>query len=341
VKAIKTALIAGMGLFAVSGQGIAATVVTYLSFNSLNNVISGYSATDVGYSDDTAYCIDYDWIQNPLNPEEAILACSRAALIHYSAAVTGYLYGPTGLVYSGASQYGGSSAAVFYSESNPQIGSWSANAEHSAISDTYHCNMIWYGYTYTIDYGSCDYVWSDPPVYIGSSYSQATSSCIHHGTPQTGSLTGAELYAEFGTGYVQYSVNRWSCKMWLHTKIDDVVANWTYAHSFKLVGLGRHSLQHGGNTGDGASHWNGLDADFRYVRSDGSGAGYDFAGKSPPYAGYDQAATNDLIQAFCNKGATMVGVDSRAGITASCRQHWSGHSDHFHVRFSDPDGLSN
>jgi hypothetical protein len=59
-------------------------------------------------------------------------------------------------------------------------------------------------------------------------------------------------------------------------------------------------------------------------------------------AQYHQGNTNAVIERFCLLGgASVIFVDARANITASCAANLAGHSNHFHVRFPDPDGVGN
>src|SRR5690349_21066190 len=93
-------------------------------------------------------------------------------------------------------------------------------------------------------------------------------------------------------------------------------------------------------TPDHDAHQNGLEVDVRYVRNDGA---EDVLNFNVNAAQYDQARTQAIIQQFCSLGgASVIFVDSRANIAATCVQiENTEHFHHFHVRFPDPDGTGN
>jgi len=96
--------------------------------------------------------------------------------------------------------------------------------------------------------------------------------------------------------------------------------------------------------GDHACHQNGLEVDFRYVRSDGQEIPLNIAGPDSLY--YSNTETAALMTyLLANETVIVIYIDTaHAYLTddgAGILQHWPGHSDHFHVRIEDPDGTSN
>lgn len=322
-----------------SAQASAIGMASHLGYNIGNDQLSGYSETYSTYEDEGAICLYliYNWGDWYLDPP----VCGLYEYAWYTYSVEGWLDGPFGPISSDAAgdyEYG---AGVGYHLNRPSAGFYAASANHYVKEHTWWCEMQmtyfppeYFCYpAYTFDH------------YIGSTSAGAQVGCVHRGTPNNGSMTGDELLPSEAWGYKTHSANRWGCNYWLLTKIPAITASWSYNHSFIQAGVGRISVQHGGS-GDGVSHRNGLDVDLRYVRSDYAEAaepGYDprFSFDEDSLSEYHQQYTNDLVQAFCDAGAVLVGVDSRAGITASCAQVWSGHYNHFHVRFPDPDGTNN
>ena len=231
---------------------------------------------------------------------------------------------------------------------SPQAGPWSVFAFHyirwTTVTNLVCQSTPWGGfgcfcppenncwvdtYDQLIDVSSNGVIVPEPP-------------CIHHGTPQDGSLSNDASLPNVGTRYYHFlgtdppDTDDWACPDWMHAKIETAGQNWIPS---PRIGVGDLSLQGGGYWGDHSSHENGLDADIRYFRLDGQEASRDL---SVNPSQLDVPKTQALVNWFCNvAGASLVLVYPQSGITGSCVDPDADHYNHLHVRFPDPDGLQN
>jgi hypothetical protein len=167
--------------------------------------------------------------------------------------------------------------------------------------------------------------------------------CIHKGTVWNGSLEGdtelqqVDIETRAEKGYSAYDGPRYGCLHWIHQKIKDIGAAWATDHDYPFE-VGQISKLHGGESAGGSSsHQNGLDVDVRYIRTDHRQEAFSFNNGS---SGYDQVATQDLVDLFLSQGAILiVGVNDAQLDTGSIHfQHEPNrHHNHFHVRFPPPD----
>lgn len=182
-------------------------------------------------------------------------------------------------------------------------------------------------------------------VFVSFAYSSVeiddSQSCTHNGTPTSGSLSNGSSLVDSGVGYYHFlgsdpvNTDDWGCLGWSLSKVMTAGAWWSSQYSSPRMGVGDISLATGGYFAPHSSHQNGLDVDMRYVRNNGTEGPIDFDGSTSSL--YDEDMTQELVTQYCAQGATNIFVDSRAGLTGSCVQNASGHHNHFHVRFSDPD----
>ena len=164
--------------------------------------------------------------------------------------------------------------------------------------------------------------------------------CSHEGTVNDGYLIGdTKLVAK--TGYTTVSDNRYGCLHWALEKIRRVGESWAASKEYtfavgRISQLGGGSVTPGGQPVQGSSHRNGLDVDVRYIRKDHTGAQLDLSGSLDLY---DQEATQELVDLFVAEGAIMIITtpDAELDTGSATRLFLPGHTDHFHVRFSDPD----
>ena len=181
---------------------------------------------------------------------------------------------------------------------------------------------------------------------------------IARGTPSNGSLSKGILLPEEGPGFRHFYGTttdfknplgeRWGT-LSLIKIIEAVGREWNMRHpSGPRISINDMSRRTGGEffwyvngvKKRHRSHYNGQDADLRYVRSDGSEAGYDFNNDPPPYNGYSQSNTQELVDLFCKIGVKKIFVDkfgatSRANLSAppGCTiSSVNGHNNHFHIR---------
>jgi hypothetical protein len=173
-----------------------------------------------------------------------------------------------------------------------------------------------------------------------TSYPISTSSGAR--LPNAGSLSGDGNLPDNGTGYYHFlgsdspDTDDWACSNYSIQKVQGLGLWWNQS---PRIGIGDLSRAGGGGFSPHAAHQNGLDVDVRYVRNDGQEAPLNFDANPTQY---NQSATQSLVSQFCVLGgASSIFVDSRANLSASCVVNVSGHNDHFHVRFPDPDGTSN
>jgi len=104
----------------------------------------------------------------------------------------------------------------------------------------------------------------------------------------------------------------------------------------------KDNQEFGGYFSPHVCHQNGLEVDIRYVRNDGAEDPLDISTSDSLF--FDEYATGSLINFLIRSAdVDLIYIDfnhttiRREGIT----YHAKGHSDHFHVRISDPDGTNN
>ena len=182
-----------------------------------------------------------------------------------------------------------------------------------------------------------------------SATSATTTRCIHHGRPADGRLTGDASLDDYGHGYYHIRNNDppdsddWACPGWLASKIRRVGELWNRDPRIGVLDLSREG---GGSFPPHRTHQNGLDVDIRYVgwTAEGSYEGpIDLNGWTSKY--YDRNRTQSLIDTFCETGATLILVsDAQLTGSNSCSVQFDSteaHTNHFHVRYPDPDGSDN
>jgi hypothetical protein len=176
--------------------------------------------------------------------------------------------------------------------------------------------------------------------------------CVHQGAVNSGSLVGDENLPHSGfpgyegTGYYYYAsadpldTDNWTCRETTSRAIGDVGFLWPHRDTGVLFGVGDISLHGGGRFPPHASHQNGLDVDVRYLRVDGARQPLDLASGT---SNFDRVKTQELIDLYFSLGAELIIVDPRSNLTGTGISYDSkgGHSNHFHVRFPDPDGFLN
>ena len=296
-----------------------------------NEVLSGYSRTWREWTDDyyTNDCYEWTW--------DDIWGywCPWYREAYYFPYAVADVYTPSSALYSstGMGDWDDAWATFSHSVTTSSPGVWSLVGRHYVVEDfvTWYC---WMGpqYCYPVSMGTN---WH----HLGNTSDTAVVLvCIHKGTPTNGSLSGDNSLSDNGTGYYHFlgtdapNTDDWACDIYANQKVHGVGLWWNQSPK---IGIGDLSLQGGGPWVDHDSHENGLDVDVRYVRNDGQEAALDL-NANPTL--YDQAKTQQVVERFCLLGgASVIFVDSQASLTASCVQVLSGHHNHFHVRFPDPD----
>ena len=173
---------------------------------------------------------------------------------------------------------------------------------------------------------------------------------VASGVPQAGRLVGGVQLPPAGPGYYTYDPSssalpnapgrRWGTAA-LVREIVELGRWWERTHpGAPRIGVGDLSRPEGGSFGGAiighVSHQNGLDADLRLPRGDGT------EGPSDP-GSYDRALTQAIVDRLVAQGAELVligpSLDLRGprGVVG----RWPNHDDHLHVRFPDPDGRGN
>ena len=156
--------------------------------------------------------------------------------------------------------------------------------------------------------------------------------CIHGGYPNAklpgtntpgpeGYLIGDIRFGDLPPGLGRYGPrdnggDDWGCAYYIHQKLRDAAAAWTG----ETILFNDISLE-GGGPFHPSSHQNGLDVDIQYQST--------------------AALSNDLIELFTDDPqCEFVFVTHDTAINAGgIVKRIDGHTTHFHVRFSDPDGL--
>lgn len=169
------------------------------------------------------------------------------------------------------------------------------------------------------------------------------------GLPYNGTLAGGINICDENTGYYHfYGTDPVDHDDWgtldLIQCIEATGRRWDEDYNFRF-GFGDMSLQNGGSFPPHASHQNGLDMDMRYIRTDGQQLPLDISTQSSLY---DVEATVNLMNFLIQESSitvTDIFVDTNyaqiVNQTGNILQHASGHTNHFHVRIQDPDGLNN
>ena len=161
--------------------------------------------------------------------------------------------------------------------------------------------------------------------------------CIHGGYPNAkipgtdtpgpeGYLIGDVRFGALPEGLERYPETRdaggddWGCAYYIHQKLRDMASAWHVLNPGNPIKFNDISKEHGGPW-DHSSHQNGLDVDIEYQST--------------------TALSNDLIELFTDDPqCEFVFVTHDTAINAGGNvKRIDGHTTHFHVRFSDPDGL--
>lgn len=158
-----------------SGQVVGADVHTGLQYNQQSNQLTGLSQTNLYYGEieDEAWCVQWDWVQDPLFYDNWIQVCITVHLDHHTSGTYGALYGPSGLNQAHSNESGGPSSGVGFGVGNPQAGQWSASGDHYTVIDVYVCSLhLAWGGGYQLN--QCDYGWSLPGYFLGATSAQAS-----------------------------------------------------------------------------------------------------------------------------------------------------------------------
>lgn len=169
---------------------------------------------------------------------------------------------------------------------------------------------------------------------------------IAHGLPNNGSLSGGINLPDNGSRYYHFRGNDpvdtddWATLAAINTTEK---ASWKWTNVVIRFGVGDMSTQYGGTFPPHASHQNGLDIDFRYLRNDAQEIPLDISTADSIY--YDPQITANLMNLLIETSGntvTHIFVDTNyAHLTGSLLVHDTGHRNHFHIRIQDPDGTNN
>jgi len=174
-------------------------------------------------------------------------------------------------------------------------------------------------------------------------------SALHKGTPCNGSLDGGgQLGETAGTGYTHYHgsdpptfQDTWGDTDYIVKTIKDIATQWNGLHAMPRINVGDISKSGGGAMSGHSCHQNGLEADIRYVRNDGTEGPLDLSTDSTLYS---KTLTVELMQLFVATGLVdLIYVHPDSDIAASdvagvVQDSSATHINHFHVRLMDPDG---
>ena len=184
---------------------------------------------------------------------------------------------------------------------------------------------------------------------MGTNASSADDNdSIAGGTPTNGTLDDGIRIANSSTDYYYFrggdtaDTDNWGTLALVNT-IEHAGRCWD-DEDHPDMGVGDMSLEGGDDwTPDHSSHLNGIDVDVRYVRNDGETGAVTITSGD-----YDESLSIALIACFLGRGRTALVytsdqdiVDYFEGISEDRVEYLSGHSNHFHVRITDPDGTSN
>lgn len=172
---------------------------------------------------------------------------------------------------------------------------------------------------------------------------------LPRGTWYEGALEGSLNLTDRGTGYVHnrgsdpVDGDDWGSLSMVHC-LEEVGRHWEA--SGLVMGVNDLSQRPGERFPPHRSHQNGLDADLRYVRTDGINAPLDLR-RNPEL--YDPVATQQLFRLFlehCDVHVLFVDLEGlgfgNAELDAGREvlHTAAGHSNHFHVRLNPPGGAS-
>lgn len=161
------------------------------------------------------------------------------------------------------------------------------------------------------------------------------------GMPSGGTLMNGLRIANSGVGYQYYrgldpaDVDNWGT-LALINLVERTGRDWVSSYpGLPALTTMDMSLEGGGYWSDHDSHQNGLDVDIRYIRDDNSS---DLVTITDPH--YSRVRTQNLINILHRTYNNVVLIYSTdvqlTGVTYDIN-----HANHFHVRITDPDGISN
>lgn len=165
---------------------------------------------------------------------------------------------------------------------------------------------------------------------------------VAEGSPNAGALTSGLNLPDRNTGYAHfYGTDAVDSDDWgVGALVGCVEATGRrLASTDILVQVGDMSLRHGGTFPPHVAHQNGLEADFRYVRTDRASVPLDL--RVEPDA-FDEDATRQLFDAMFDEcDVDFILVDDRVELDLSpvrqTRVFFSdGHANHFHLRIRNP-----
>ncbi|HUT52935.1 MAG TPA: penicillin-insensitive murein endopeptidase [bacterium] len=179
------------------------------------------------------------------------------------------------------------------------------------------------------------------------------------GTSVDGYLRGGIKLPQEGIGYYHFhgttegpNGDNWGT-LKLIKVIEQVGREWNQRHpNGPRIGIGDVSLEDGGQFcwWEFKKHWppieipchqlhqQGIDADIRYVRSDGKEMGFAFIEKSGPFPEYSPSLTQELVDLLCEAGVYYIYADSlqRDDLIQppNCEidRTDASHYHHFHIR---------
>jgi hypothetical protein len=298
--------------------------------------VSGYSRTwkDAWDTNSDWYCGYWVW-----DDVYGYYCYAYVTEVYWASVQYADLYSPSMSSYHHEYVYDLRDALSDYSTDQPTASSaselWTGQGQHY-MEREYYVTYCPNGFCFPPAYAGTDWV------HLGNTADQLTTACISQGSPQTGTLYGANSLSDNGTGYYHFlgsdapDSDDWGCSNYANQKVAGVGLWWNQS---PRMGIGDISRQGGGSFPPHGSHQNGLDIDVRYVRNDGQEGPLDF--DQNPTA-YDQAQTQSLVDRYCTlAGASVVYADARANLTASCvNTSDPTHFNHFHVRLPDVDGVN-
>ncbi|MGK7929647.1 MAG: penicillin-insensitive murein endopeptidase [Spirulina sp.] len=135
-----------------------------------------------------------------------------------------------------------------------------------------------------------------------------------------------------GTGY--YSYARYRDKQFglpeTIQAIEAIGEAWFQNHRRgPLIGIGNISVEGGGPVPPHKSHQKGLDIDFRPLRKDGARVAVTFKSAS-----YSRSRTQELVNTILTNPVLSVELIFFNDRKVKGVQHWPGHDNHLHVRFT-------
>lgn len=189
--------------------------------------------------------------------------------------------------------------------------------------------------------------------YVGETGNEDPS--IAHGTYTNGTLENGINLVDRGDrfhGYYHYNGTEpidsddWGT-LTIINKIEAAARSWE-AFVFFDFGVGDISLQNGGYWFPHASHQNGLDADFRYIRTDRQELPLDVSTSDSTLFDVETTASliSYLLYEWGDTTNTIFFIDTNYvriydPSNLNRVRHAEGHANHFHMRIPDPDGTNN